>query len=235
MWLAAAALAADPGVLIRTANHYLDTPYRVDGALTADGRYTTFDRPDRTYDSPGLNCSGLVVALARDILDSGVTLDQARRDRLGDSGPKAELGRDWDFGWDLVFNLAGRWPVRVVAPDGLQAVDPQADGRSLIGFNLQDDAAWDLILPQIRPGRLYLAAFSKPTGRNQAGRLHYHVAVLLADAAGRVWLYNSTPTGGAYRMDLTSKSGMNRFKTAFKQFGRTIKRILILEVDPGKE
>jgi murein DD-endopeptidase MepM/ murein hydrolase activator NlpD len=219
---------------IQTANTFIRIPYRVDGVLDENGRFTLFEKPELLYKSPGLNCSGLVVTLSRYLFDRNITLEQATYDRLNDSGPDAPLGDSWDFGWDLILNLSEGMARRVVMPDGKDHPIDGTDGRSLRGFDLLDDQAWEKVFPQFKPGYVYLASFSRSTSRLASGVMHYHVGLILADGKGGVWLYQTTRTGNTYRSDLTAEAGMNRFKTAFRKTKSGVKHILILEVDPGK-
>lgn len=83
----------------------LNIPYRADGAVTQAGVYTTFADPHKRFTSPGLNCSGFVLAAARLLFRSSLSVEAAGFDRWNDSGPDSPLGHDWDYGWDLLCNL----------------------------------------------------------------------------------------------------------------------------------
>ncbi|MEJ2716140.1 MAG: hypothetical protein P8182_03240, partial [Deltaproteobacteria bacterium] len=87
------------------ADTHLGIPYRDDGVLDSRGRFTTFNRPDEIYSTPGMNCSGLVLSVSRFLLNKNFTLTEASRDRQNNSGPGAAFGKDWDFGLDLILNL----------------------------------------------------------------------------------------------------------------------------------
>jgi hypothetical protein len=204
----------------------LRIPYLADGALDAQGHWTLFSRPDQLLQQPGLNCSGLTIALAQRLLGRDITLAEATRDRLGDSGREARLGPNWDFAWDLVLNLSEGLPRRVILPEGDGPVN--GDGRSLRGFSLDDASLWTGILPRLRTDRVYLASLSRdrPGGRVQ----HYHAAILLKDPGGRVWFYQTLPEGRSHRLDLCSPEGLQRM---LGMFGKG-KRILILEVEPAR-
>ena len=219
---------------VEIANAFLHMPYRVDGALDERGRFTLFAQPDRIFQSPGLNCSGLVVAISRFLLRKNFTLTEVQTDRLGDSGPDSPLGLQWDFGWDLVMNIgADRHPHILCAGAPAIPVGP-GDARTMRGFDLQDREAWAGVIPQIKPDRLYLASFSKPT-RRPSRVLHYHVGLILAEPGGGVWLYQTTGSSGrSYRMNLATDRGMNRLTTSFthKRYGQ--KMILIIEMTRPK-
>jgi hypothetical protein len=257
--LAAAALwptfapAADPGTAIpipealagsaldrpaspmEIADAFLRIPYRIDGTLDEEGRFALFADPKRTFETPGLNCSGLILSIARFLVHKNITVEESRRDRLGDSGPEAPQGENWDFGWDLVLNLTEGLERRVVMPDGTEPDLAGGSGETLVGFDLQDQAAWDKVLDRIKPGRLYPASFSRPSGKAEAQ--HWHVGLMLADKQGGVWMYQTTRTsGGAYRANLRSAEGMSRFRKAYPHSWRGKKRILIIETPlPGTE
>jgi hypothetical protein len=100
------------------ADTHLGIPYRDDGVLNNEGQFTTFNRPDRIYPSPGMNCSGLVLSVSRFLLNKNFSLTAVTRDRQNNSGPGSPLGKDWDFGLDLILNLTEGIPRRVVMPDG---------------------------------------------------------------------------------------------------------------------
>ncbi|WLT32482.1 hypothetical protein [Geothrix sp. PMB-07] len=134
----------------------LGIPYAEDVGLDERGRWAHFSRPDQTLDQPGLNCSGFLVAAARRLLGYGGTLVDAGRDRLGDSGPTAKEGPDWDFGWDLVLNLSEGHARRWVLPAGdapLPGLASQS-ARSLAGFRVQDRDAWARLSSRWRSDRV---------------------------------------------------------------------------------
>lgn len=200
----------------------LGIPYVNDEVLDERGRWTYFARQEETAPGPGLNCSGFVVSATRRLLRDSRTLDESKRDRLGDSGPDAGLGEDWDFGWDLVMNLSEGHPRRVVLPEGVEDVDSQ-DARTKRGFPVDDPVAWKKVLPRLRRGVVYLASLSRKAKRLE----HHHVALLLKDASGRVWFYQTLPKGRSHRLDLTSPKGFERMQG---MFGAAVK-VLLVEVE----
>jgi len=202
----------------------LGIQYVDDAALDEKGRWTFFAHPEKTAPSPGLNCSGFVMAAAQRVLDCKLTLAEATRDRLGDSGDGAPLGKDWDFGWDLVMNLSEGHSRAVVLPQGNQEIEG-GDGRSMRGFAIDDAKAWKKVLSRLRTDRIYLASLSRVRKHLE----HHHVAMILKDAAGKVWFYQTLPKGKSHRLDLTSTKGFDRMQG---MFGKGI-RILILEVEPA--
>ncbi|MBU2549652.1 MAG: hypothetical protein KKB20_14655 [Proteobacteria bacterium] len=212
---------------LEIANCFLRIPYRDDGTVDEFGRWTLLARPDRFFTRPGLNCSGLLVSLGRFLLGKNFTLDEVNRDALGDSGPDSKWGKNWDYGWDLIMNLSLGLERRVIMPDGYEPVAEVQGAENQRGFDLQDDGMWSSVLPRMEPGRFYPFSISKARGR---GWLHYHVGLFLADGRGKVWLYQSTRTGNAYRAEMTSPAGMRRFKEAFRRTRTGVKKILILEV-----
>ncbi|MEW6352034.1 MAG: hypothetical protein AB1646_23535 [Thermodesulfobacteriota bacterium] len=214
---------------IDIANTHLGIPYRNDGALDEHGQFTTFDRPDRQFAAPGLNCSGLVLSVCRFLFNKNWTLAEATRDRMGDSGDRSKLGKDWDFGWDLILNLTEGTPRRVIMPDGKDYPIEKADGASLRGFDLHDEAAWKRVLSQVKPGRVYLATVSKPGARNGYKWLHYHVALMLPDQEGGVWLYHATRLSRTHSMNLRTREGLHRFLWELRRTHQEPKHILIVE------
>ena len=214
-------LPTQPEVLLQDL---LGVPYVDDAVLDERSRWTTFTHPEATLTGPGLNCSGFTIACARRLLNYTGTVDDATRDRLGDSGRDAKRGRDWDFGWDLILNLSEGHRRRVILPEG-EAPIQGADGLTLRGFAMNDPACWQRVLPQIRAGYVYLCSLSKAL---KGGHVqHYHAVLLLRDAQGSVWLYQTLPLGHSHRLNLTLPGGLQRMQEMF----RGNKRILILEVD----
>jgi len=214
---------------IDIANTHLGIPYRDDGTLDDRGYFTTFDRPDRLLDTPGMNCSGLVVSVSRFLLNRNWKLDDVMRDRQGNSGAGAPLGKDWDFGWDLVLNLTEGLPRKIIMPDRRNYTLDGADGMSLRGFDLHDSAAWRDVLSQMQPGRMYLGSISKPADIPGYKLLHYHVVLMLPDGKGGVWLYHATRRSQVHRMNIASPQGMERFMSQFRGNRGGAKKILIIE------
>lgn len=223
-----AAWAADPTAAL---NPLLAVPYRDDGVTDPAGRYTLFARPSASFATPGLNCSGFVVTAGRRLLARPLPLAAMIRDRKGDSGPDSPRGQDWDFGYDLLLNMTDGLPRQVLLPGGASPDLEAADPAGLRGFPLDDAAAWQAVLPRVRPGRLVLAAWSKPRG----GRLlFYHVGLLVRGRDGHVWLYHATPGQGVHRLDLDTPAGRRAFNREFAASRAGDKRILLVSVPlPG--
>ncbi|NMC47924.1 MAG: hypothetical protein GYA47_00610 [Desulfovibrio sp.] len=212
-----------------TAAAFLSIPYRDDATVDESGRFTLFEHPETTLASPGLNCSGFVLSLSRFLLQKNITLAQAKKDRAGDSGPQSPHGRDWDFGLDLVLNIAEGLPVRAVLPDGASPDVTQATGRDLRGFPIADAAAWARVLPRLRPGFVYLASISKPVKKRGYTLLHYHVALILPAPDGTVSVYHATPGSGSHRVVISTPQGLAQFQSQFRDKVPGEKRILLLE------
>jgi len=232
---APAAVAADA-----VAASFLGLPYRADGALTAAGEYTLFADQTRRFGTPGLNCSGLTLELARRLLGSGITLDDAIRDRLGDSGPGSPHGEDWDFGWDLIMNISEGFPRRFLLPGGEifdLAGAAGIDGFSPRGYDIHAEGTRTELPARFVKGRLYLFSINVERNRKGYGLQHYHVGAVHVAEDGRAWLYQTTSQGGKVnRRDLRSDQGWDSFAKAFANTGRHRKMMLVLEVDlPSKQ
>ncbi len=220
---------------IDIANMHVGMPYRDDGTLDDKGRFTTFERPDKFFNTPGLNCSGLVLSVSRFIFDKNWTLEDASRDRLGYSGPDSDLGKDWDFGWNLIMNITQGTRRRVLMPDGKDHPIEQGNGLSLRGFDIHDESAWKRVLPMMRPGRVYLATISKSSRRQGYKVLHYHVALMLPDNNGSIWLYHATHLSKVHSMDIATREGLRRFLWEMRRTNNEPKYILIVESIPYSE
>ncbi len=226
LWDRGIASKTDP---IEIANTHLGISYRDDGVLDSQGHFTTFNRPDRFFETPGLNCSGLVVSVCRFLFDKNWSLKEVTRDRLGNSGPDSPLGKDWDFGWNLILNLTEGRPRTVIMPEPGNYPIEGADGTSLRGFDLHDSAAWRKILPRMQFGRIYLGSISRQAPERGYRVLHYHVVLMLPDGKGGVWLYHATRRSHVHRINIATPQGMPRFMSEFGGSRSNHKKILIVE------
>lgn len=222
-FMAAPAFCAD---LTAKADQLLNIAYRPDGVRDENGRWTLFERPEQSFATPGLNCSGLNYSLMRLIAPVTIGIRQAARDRSGDSGPGSAMGQDWDFGFDLILNLSDGLARRWLTPEA-KAVTGQENGQLMLGFPVGDAAAWKKALDAVGPNDACLVSFSQ-TGRRKGYTLqHYHVGVILPDARGGRWLYQSTPKSGVTKTNLADPSGLARFLGSFSGKDR---RVLLLGV-----
>ena len=205
-------------------------PYRDDGTVDENGRYSLFATPEKTFPSPGLNCSGFVVSASRFMLRRNITTAQAVRDRLGDSGPDSPKGQDWDFGWDLILNASEGSTRTLLLPGGATA-DPASRSGTFRGYDLHDPATWKELRARMKPGKLYLVSFSKETTRKGYTLMHYHVGFILPTERGELWLYQTTPEfGKVNRRDLGTQEGLASFLRSFANTGKVRKMIAVLEV-----
>jgi hypothetical protein len=211
---------------------FVGIPYRQDGAIDEQGRFTLFARPDLRFAGPGLNCSGLVLGMARFLLGRNITLADAARDRLGDSGPGASAGQDWDFGWDLVLNISQGTPRTLLLP-GFRIADPEAgSGEAPRGFVIRETSSLPELCGRMRRGFFYLVSFSVEGHRRGYGLQHYHVGLILPSATGEAWFYQTSgKRGRSARWDLNSEDGRAAFRRAFADTGDRRKMMLVLEVD----
>lgn len=211
---------------------FLGLPYRTDGAVDETGAYTTFADRSLRFSTPGLNCSGLVLGMSRFLIGRNITLDQAVRDRHGDSGPGAPGGEDWDFGWDLIMNISEGLPRRWLLPGMAEADTRGSTGSTHPGYTIQSGATWRELPGRFQPGRLYLISLTDYGRLKGYGLQHYHVGLVHVAASGEAWFYQTTGKGGgANRRDLNSAKGVESFRRSFADNGKTQKTVLVLEVD----
>ena len=211
------------------ANTHLGIPYRDDGAIDDRGFFTTFADPNKFFDTPGLNCSGLVLSVSRFLFNKNWTLQEATRDRQGNSGHNSPSGKDWDFGWDLILNITDVTTRRVMLPDDTQVNPDTMDGKSLRGFDLHDTAAWRRIINRFVPGRAYLGSISKISPELNNRLLHYHVVIIIPDKSGAAFLYHATRRSNVHRINIATQQGLQRFLGQFRGNRHDTKKILILE------
>ena len=213
------------------ARAFLGLPYRKDGALNEKGEYTLFADQKRRFSTAGLNCSGLVLELSRFFLGRNISLEEALRDRLGDSGPGAAQGEDWDFGWDLIMNISEGFARRVLLPGGT-ASPVGASAFSPRGYDIHAASTRRELPFRFKQGKLYLISLNVEGRRKGYGLQHYHVGLVHVDSGGQAWLYQTTGKGGGVnRRDLRSAAGWESFTRAFANTGRARKMMLVLEVD----
>lgn len=214
------------------AEAFLGVPYRVDGAIDENGGYTAFADRGRVFSTPGLNCSGMVLGASRFLLGRNITLDEAVRDRLGDSGPGASRGEDWDFGWDLIVNISEGRPRRWLLPGMQTAAVEGSSGSIYRGYTIQSDATWDELPGRFERDKLYLFSLTDYGRLKGYGLQHYHVGLAHVAATGEAWFYQTTGKGGKVnRRDLKSPKGIDSFRRSFADNGKTQKTVLVLEVD----
>ncbi len=214
---------------VEIADTHLGIPYRDDGAIDDRGFFTTFADPTKFFDTPGLNCSGLVLSISRFLFNKNWTLQEATRDRQGNSGPTSPLGKDWDFGWDLILNITDVTSRRVMLPDDSPVNLDAADGRSLRGFDLHDTAAWHTLMKRFVPGRVYLGSISRIDPEQNNRLLHYHVVIIIPDKSGGVYLYHATRRSNVHRINMATPQGLQRFLGQFRGNRRDTKKILLIE------
>ena len=211
---------------------FLGIPYRPDGVIDNDGRYTLFAHRDDIQATPGLNCSGYVIAVCRYLFNKNLTLAEVGVDRLGDSGPDSPYGEDWDLGLDLILNISEGLPRRFLLPGNQTLAAEKATGFSPRGFELQAPETWKELPQRLKPGRIYLLSFNKDVSKPGYKAQHYHVGIFYVDEAGVLWFYNTT-TGAkkSYRRNLSDKDSLAVFLKSFADTGKVRKRIMVLEVE----
>ena len=208
---------------------FIGIPYRLDGVINDDGQYALFNAPDTSLATPGLNCSGMVLAASRIILDTNFPVAAMVRDREGDSGPAAPYGHDWDFGFDLVMNISEGFSRRVLLPPGA-AVPDALTGKTAPSFDPHAPGFTDALLPQVTEGLLYLVSFSRHRAPDAPPRLHYHTGVIVRDG-NAVWVYSTTRNSGrVIRHNLATPDGLARFRDSFKNTPGSYKRLTVLAV-----
>jgi len=214
---------------IEIANTHVGIPYRDDGTIDDRGYFTTFADPGRFFDSPGLNCSGLVLSVSRFLFNKNWSLQDATRDRLGDSGPGSASGKDWDFGWDLIFNITEGFPRRVMTFGGESFKPESSDARSFRGFDLQDSRTWQSALSDMKHGRVYFGSISRMAPESGNRLLHYHVVLILPARDGSIHLYHATRRSNVHRINIGNQQGLQRFLSQFRGARQEPKKIVLVE------
>ncbi len=213
---------------------FLGVPFRADGATDSLGRWVTFQQPQVTTSTAGFNCSGFTVAAARKIFNRNFDLMTSIYDRKGDSGFGAPFGQDWDFGLDLILNLAQDYPHRYLPepPDrnATPVLEGDDDGRPL-GWGVDiHQAAFLELLAQLKEGSVSFFVLSRPDRRFPIGLSYYHVGLILSEPPD-LWLYHTTLGAKTNRVNLGTPAGIARFRRDFKRLTNGERRIFLVEID----
>lgn len=212
---------------------FLGIPYRINGAVDEKGNYTLFPQPDELIKRPGLNCSGFILSASRFLLGKNISLSAAMRDRLKDSEANSIHGQDWDFGWDLILNIAEGFNATFILPEGksLDSHDLTVTGFSPRGYDLHARETWPELSNRLKPGFLYLVSFNKDTVQKGYKMQHYHVALIHVNERKEIWLYQTTGRSNkVYRRNLSNQKQRELFLSSFANTGKIRKYILILEI-----
>ncbi|SMF04640.1 hypothetical protein [Desulfovibrio gilichinskyi] len=220
----------DSGASAEKVLSFFDSiPYREDGAINKAGDFTLFADQQARFDTSGLNCSGFTVAASRYFFKRDYVLNDVMIDRLADSGPDAENGEDWDFGYDVILNLTEGMDRKVMLPFGKNADISSSNGMTLRGFDLHDLKAWTDVISKMKKGSVYLFSMSKPVSFKNYKLLHYHVGVIVPDGEGHVWLCHATHKAGVNKVDITSLENLKRVVDANPDSKLGKRMILIVE------
>ncbi|GAB7140442.1 hypothetical protein RsTz2092_03910 [Deferribacterales bacterium RsTz2092] len=210
---------------------FLTIPYRTDGALDEHGNWTLFADTSSRFNTPGLNCSGLVLAASRLILNKNISISDAKRDRLNDSGQDAPNGEDWDFGWDFIMNISDGHKRRFLLPNNQTGDPDNATAATYRGYDLANVRTRKELVSRFKRGHLYLLSFNSESRRAGYNLIHYHVGLVYVSPMNEAWLYQTTHQSKvANRRDLNSAKGWESFHNSFIINGGE-KRLLVLEVD----
>jgi len=208
---------------------FLGIGFRVDGTTDEHGKYTLFSKPENLFKEPGLNCSGFILAASRLLFGKNIPLSAATRDRLGDSGAGAALGRDWDFGWDLILNVSEGLERKLLLPGGMVADPAAGSGLAPLGFDLHSPETWRELPGRIRPNHVYLVGFNRRTAQRGYSLLHYHVGIIIRTSENNWYLYHSIKKRGVVRENLGNEQNRTRFLNTNANVGSTSKHMFIIE------
>ncbi|SHN50279.1 hypothetical protein [Desulfovibrio litoralis] len=229
---------------IETINKFLlGIPYRDDGALdfskvsdkaNTNGRYTLFADQNKTLKTPGLNCSGFVLAASNKIFRPDLNIDTAKFDRKNDNSETATRAEDWDFGLDLLLNISDGKTAKVMLPNNRYADPKTLDGISLPdgrGFSLHDKAAWNNVISRMKNGYIYLWAMSRKTPDKPLQ--YHHVGLILTEGTkpDSAFMYHAVRKGGVVKLDLKKAGSLERIFKAYPKKDGIERYIYILEVE----
>jgi len=210
--------------------NFFGIAFRVDGTIDEHGNYTLFSQPDKIFNEPGLNCSGFILSASRLLLRKNIPLAVAARDRLADSGAGAAMGRDWDFGWDVILNITEGLERTLLLPGGMAADPAAGTGLAPLGFDLHSPETWRELLNRIRPNHLYFVSFNRPTMQRGYSLLHYHVGILLKISEKDCYIYHSIKKRGVVRENLSNERSRARFLSSNANSYNARKHLFVVEV-----
>lgn len=205
----------------RLLKPFIGIPYRTDGAMNIDGNYTSFANTHKFYKTPGLNCSGFVLSGVRALLNKKIAIKTAKKDINNNSGTKALLGKDWDFGRDLIQNISKKYKTKYLST---QKINPNSTTSD--GIGMRDKKAWLWVLEKIKKQNIYLMALSKKTNLKNYKFLYHHVGIIIKDGNDKIWLYHATRKNGVNKVLLSNDKILSSF---IKNYKKT-QKALILEV-----
>jgi len=201
-------------------NSFLGLPFRIDGVISDQGYWTTWQNPEKKLNSPGLNCSGFTISAARYILNDNFPLQTLKRDLFNNSDSQAKCGEDWDFGLDIILNLA------TSSPNQFRLL-PNPEPASTVSYSINQNGrpvGWGIdlhspelpeILSRFKINHLYYFVFSKPDRRFPCGLSYYHAGIILPDDNGALWLYQSTARAGVHRINLNNPKNLATLRRFF--------------------
>ncbi|MDR0620823.1 MAG: hypothetical protein LBJ61_02965, partial [Deltaproteobacteria bacterium] len=213
---------------------FLGIPFRVDGVVNDEGRWATWNRPDKTLPSPGFNCSGFLLEAVRHLANLGLTLSQAAFDRDDDSGPDSEMGLDWDYGLDALLNLTGAELDELLPAPKNGKLQPNEAGRPEgLGLDI-NGPDFPKLIQSLPPNGVYAFAISKPDRRFKGGLSYYHVGIVHADGAGNVWIYQCTARAGTHRLNLNNPGGIAAIRRYFPPIRAAERRFVLAKLNPAR-
>lgn len=215
---------------ISTLECFRGLPYRVDGALDNNGRWTLWANQGKEFNQPGLNCSGLTTAVSRSIFNHNIPLNQAKNDRLKDAGKNSSMGEDWNFGINLILNLTDNLPRKLIPnPYEGKKTNPRSwSAHDLRGISI-DSSKFLWLLNQVKKDHIYYFSISKPDSRFKGGLSFYHVGFFIRDH-DKVWMYHATGKGNVYRVNIAGQTGVNWFRKFYRTTNMGSKYMQLIEV-----
>lgn len=204
----------------------LGIKYRIDGTTNIYEKYTLFENQNKIYKKAGLNCSGFVLTGAKQLLGKNIKIDSAKKDINQNSGENSSMGKDWDFGRDLILNIAKPFSHRFLNYDTIDTNSTTSDG-----ININNTLAWSDIFKRMKKENIYLVAFSKPTEIKGYKYLYSHVGIMIKDDNNNIWLYHSTEKNGVHKIWMDFDTNMTPFKKEYPKSSSYEIRALVLELD----
>lgn len=212
---------------VKLLEPFLGIKYRNDGTTNINEEYTLFANTSKIYKKAGLNCSGFVLTAMKQLLGKNITIAEAKIDTNQNSGVNSPMGQDWDFGRDLIQNIAKDYSYEYISKRDINPNSLTGDG-----IDIYDLKAWKFVFEKIKKNRIYLLAFSKNSTLKGYKTIYHHVGIIIKDSNRNIWLYHATQKNGVHRVWLNYDRNMRPFAKEFKKDINKNRKVLILEVSP---
>jgi hypothetical protein len=142
-----------------------------------------------------------VLSASRYLFNKNFRVRQTIKDYNKNSGKTALLGEDWDFGWDLFYNIS-RGHRRAVFASEFKRLDPdKIKIENFRGHSVYDWEWWQGLFTELNPAAVYLVVFNGFNPRLDDQLQYYHVAMMFRSGE-EILLYSASRNNPNKGVDL---------------------------------